>query len=231
MFNDWRGDLERELRSGELHPSLEGHLSKYRSLVPSLALICSLADGEDNAISAVSTQRAIAWGGYLRGHAERIWSTALAPDVAAAIALSKRIIKGDLGDEFALRDVQRRQLAGLTDRRDIEAALAMLCELDWLKIETRKTATKPATVYLTNPKLKARRHASDYETALAELKRRTAGRDERGRGTTCAEMSVLSVPAVRNTEKNPSAASVSSLRRRRRVLSINSRIKSAASDP
>ena len=38
-FLAWRMDLERRLRSGEMSPALEGHLAKYRKLVPSLALI------------------------------------------------------------------------------------------------------------------------------------------------------------------------------------------------
>jgi putative DNA primase/helicase len=44
-FTEWRSELEQRLRSGEEHPAIEAHLAKYRSLVPSLALICHLADG------------------------------------------------------------------------------------------------------------------------------------------------------------------------------------------
>src|SRR6516164_3584140 len=34
-FLGWRTDMERRLRSGEMSPALEGHLAKYRKLVPS----------------------------------------------------------------------------------------------------------------------------------------------------------------------------------------------------
>src|SRR5262249_23595595 len=44
LFVDWRTPLERLLRSSELHPALESHLGKYRKLVPTLALICHLAN-------------------------------------------------------------------------------------------------------------------------------------------------------------------------------------------
>jgi Protein of unknown function (DUF3987) len=44
-FLGWRADLEKRLRSGELSPAMEGHVAKYRKLVPSLALINHLADG------------------------------------------------------------------------------------------------------------------------------------------------------------------------------------------
>ena len=44
IFLDWRTDLERRLRSGEESPALEGHLAKYRKLVPTLALLNHIGD-------------------------------------------------------------------------------------------------------------------------------------------------------------------------------------------
>ena len=43
-FSDWRAHLETRLRIEELHPALETALAKYRSLIPSLALLIHLAD-------------------------------------------------------------------------------------------------------------------------------------------------------------------------------------------
>jgi putative DNA primase/helicase len=37
-FDEWRGNLEKSVRTGDLGPALESHLSKYRKLVPSLAV-------------------------------------------------------------------------------------------------------------------------------------------------------------------------------------------------
>jgi len=37
VFDTWRCGLEQRLRSDELHPALESHLAKYRSLIPSFA--------------------------------------------------------------------------------------------------------------------------------------------------------------------------------------------------
>jgi hypothetical protein len=42
---EWRQVLEYKLRAGDLTPALESHVSKYRTLVPALALINHLADG------------------------------------------------------------------------------------------------------------------------------------------------------------------------------------------
>ena len=44
LFIEWLAELEARLRSGELHPALISHLSKYRSLMPSLALLFEMAD-------------------------------------------------------------------------------------------------------------------------------------------------------------------------------------------
>ena len=43
-FDAWRADLEQQLRAEEDHPVLLSHVAKYRSLVPSLALIVHLID-------------------------------------------------------------------------------------------------------------------------------------------------------------------------------------------
>src|ERR1039457_1089808 len=44
LFVDWLARLEVRVRGEELHPALVSHLSKYRSLMPSLALLFELAD-------------------------------------------------------------------------------------------------------------------------------------------------------------------------------------------
>ncbi len=53
-FLTWRSQLEGRLRSGELSVVLEGHLAKYRKLVPSLALINHLVDGESGDVGLSS---------------------------------------------------------------------------------------------------------------------------------------------------------------------------------
>src|SRR5690606_24201348 len=46
VWDAWRSELENRLRSDELSstPAFESHLAKYRSLMPSLALIFHLVD-------------------------------------------------------------------------------------------------------------------------------------------------------------------------------------------
>src|SRR5216684_4331365 len=79
LFDAWRGDLEQRLRTEEDHPVLLSHVAKYRSLMPSLALIGHLIDGVDGKtsgpVSRAAAARAIAWCEYLHGHARRLYAT------------------------------------------------------------------------------------------------------------------------------------------------------------
>jgi len=43
LFADWLSELEGKVRGEELHPALVSHLSKYRKLMPALALLFELA--------------------------------------------------------------------------------------------------------------------------------------------------------------------------------------------
>lgn len=44
LFIEWLAELESKIRITDLHPALVSHLSTYRSLMPSLALLFELAD-------------------------------------------------------------------------------------------------------------------------------------------------------------------------------------------
>ena len=133
------------------------HLAKYRSLIPSLALLCHLADGHSGPVGIDSLNRAIDWGTFLESHAHRIFSVAIAPDTAEAIDLAKKIKEGQLPDEFALRDVYRNGWIGLGARDAAARAVEVLCDLDWLAEVEQSTRTRSRTRYQINPKLQRRR--------------------------------------------------------------------------
>src|SRR5262249_25157160 len=65
--------LERRLRSDELSPALEGHVAKYRKLVPALALIDHLVEGGAGDVGKESLLRALAMAEYLETHARRVY--------------------------------------------------------------------------------------------------------------------------------------------------------------
>jgi putative DNA primase/helicase len=101
----WQSELEARLRSNTEHPAIESHLAKFRSLVPSLALLCHLAEGGSGPVDDGSLIRAICWAGYLETHARRIYEAANNPIIEGARTIVRHIKERDLQDGFSARDV------------------------------------------------------------------------------------------------------------------------------
>ncbi len=91
-FQDWIKTLQVKLESKD-HPILLQHFSKFRSLMPSLALIfhiIEIADGKrEKLVSLESVQYAAAWCDYLESHARRIYGMVLESSYEAFPRLSK----------------------------------------------------------------------------------------------------------------------------------------------
>lgn len=151
-FDVFREDLEHRLRSGTEHPAIESHLAKYRSLVPSLALIIHLLDGGKRSVNLRSLQRAIGWATYLESHARRIYSSVTNSSSVSARLLADRIYKGNVSNPFAARDVYRQGWTGL-DRERTEAAIDVLLSLNWLEERQDPTAGRTRTRFAINPKI------------------------------------------------------------------------------
>jgi len=154
-FLGWRTDLERRLRCGEISPALEGHLAKYRKLVPSLALINHLADGGTGPVSHRALLKALAAAHYFESHARRVYGSASESELAAAKAILRRIRNHDLKDEFTARDVHQRDWAHLTEREHVAAGLSLLVDLDYLASSIPSTGAqggRPKITYRINPR-------------------------------------------------------------------------------
>ena len=152
LFDDWRASLERRIRSDDMHPALESHLAKFRSLIPSLALLCHLVDTpEGGPVSAAAALRAMAWGEYLESHARRVYAPALAPDMASAVELDRRL--SSLPDPFTAKEVYRRHWR-LLDQEGAAAALAVLIDYGRIRSEVSAGPGRPTTLYRVNPALR-----------------------------------------------------------------------------
>ena len=154
-FLAWRMDLERRLRSGEMSPALEGHLAKYRKLVPSLALINHVADGGAGPVSHRALLKALAAAYYLESHARRVYGSGQEGELAAAKAILKHIRNRDLADGFTARDVHQRGWAHLTEREDVGAGLSLLADLDYLALSALSAGVeggRPKVTHLINPR-------------------------------------------------------------------------------
>lgn len=153
FFDEWREELEHRLRRGDEHPAIEAHLAKYRSLIPSLALIIHLVEGGLGAVSLATLTQATAWGEYLESHARRVYGIVLTSDVNGARTILKHIVKGELVSPFTARDVHRRGWTGLTTIEDVNQALELLLEHRILRDRTVQTGGKPRVEYVVSERI------------------------------------------------------------------------------
>ncbi len=156
LFEQWLTDLERRIRAEDVPPAMLAHLAKYRSLMPSLALLFALADGHTDYVPLSQARLASDWCDYLETHAARVYSAQARPEHHAAIALSKRLEKGwkREGGFFTVRDVYRSGWTALDSPDAARGALLVLEEYGWIRRETdAQTTGRPSETYRINPKI------------------------------------------------------------------------------
>jgi len=160
VFDEWRGDLEQKLRSRENHPALEAHLSKYRSLMPSLALLFHLLDLLDGraegAVSESAARLAAGWCDFFEAHARRVYQALARHALFAARKLAERIQAKDLPNPFTSGTVLRKGWAGLATLDEARDAVLLLEELHWVRLEKGtpgEQGGRPRLRYRINPQL------------------------------------------------------------------------------
>jgi putative DNA primase/helicase len=150
LFIEWLTELERTVRDNNLHPALISHLSKYRSLMPSLALLFELADGGSGTVSLAHAQQAADWCGYLESHARRVYSMIIARERQAAQELGRHLETGWKRQEgrFTVRDVERNNWSGLTTPDDVRHAAELLEDAGWIRrSEIERTKGRPSELF------------------------------------------------------------------------------------
>lgn len=177
IFFKWYEAHEIKLRSGEDSALINEHLTKYRSLIPSLALVFHLVEvaevscensaffQSENFVPAIGIepiQMAIKWSDYLESHARRIYGIVSTPIKNAAILLSKKIIARKLSDGFTARDVYRNEWQGLTKQEIAKDAIDYLVSANWLfeTIPPNTGGRPPAPTYTINPLVFSQRSKS-----------------------------------------------------------------------
>jgi putative DNA primase/helicase len=163
FFDGWRTDLENRLRSDADTPLMQAHLGKYRSLMPSLALLFHLVEVVDGAragpVTLRSAEAAAAWCELLEAHARRVYQAALEGDPEPAMRLAERL-KNSLPSPFRARDVSQKGWAGLDTPDAVERALGVLEDRGWLKsVEspTGQRGGRPTADYFIHPDVSAGR--------------------------------------------------------------------------
>jgi hypothetical protein len=159
LFNSWWSELENGLRSIERHPALESHVSKYRKLVPALALLIHLIKGEQGDINIDSLKRAVGWQKFLFAHAVRAYAVVTSAAMDSAKALARHIQRGALKDGFTIRNVYRNNWSLLSAVKEATEAVEVLVDLGWLRAAQDQHVTstdgRPTVRYYINPRLRA----------------------------------------------------------------------------
>lgn len=128
LFIEWIERHENKIKLEE-EPVIKEHLTKYRKLMPALALIIhilELVDGKPTSqIPTDCVLQADGWCGFLEQHARRIYGLIL-NGRSPALELYKKIKSGKLTNPFRIRDVYRKEWSLLGDRESAESAVSIL---------------------------------------------------------------------------------------------------------
>ena len=171
-FLIWRRGLEQRLRGDDLSPALEGHIAKYRKLVPALALIDHLAEGGMGNVGAEALARALDMAEYLETHARRVYGATEAVDIIAGEAILARIRRGDLKDGFTAREVHQKDWSRLTDCDHVQRGIDLLVDLDHLAGDASSGSVgRPKVTYRINPASKRCSHGrpTPLETSRSKI--------------------------------------------------------------
>jgi putative DNA primase/helicase len=184
-FAIWFENLETELRGTSTSLLLASHLGKYRSLMPSLAVLFELADlaargfegfegfaaGRPYSTRMVSLDnmfRSMEWGFYLRSHAERIYSLAASPGQQAAYCLASKIknhaVDPNRTGTFSARDVEQKNWKGLNTTEIVKQACSYLQSMGWIREILQGPGPRggrPTVVYEINPRIWAEGRLSE----------------------------------------------------------------------
>jgi len=157
IFNGWLTELQTIKIKQEENPLMVEHFGKFRSLMPSLALIfhcIDIADGKARGhVSAQSALLAVEWCKYLESHARRIYAMAESPEHEAAIKLADKIKTKALPSPFTVKDVYGKHWHGLADKLEVESACNILIDESWLRMQRKPKTTgrPPLPDYHINP--------------------------------------------------------------------------------
>ncbi len=152
-FVDWIIKFENEMRGfGTFGTDIPGsHLQKLKGTMPKLALIFQIVDwqcGIDTAATGVTiknAQLAVKWVEFLQSHARRIYATSTRPEFRGAKLILAKHEKGDLPDVVTARMVYRKHWRGLSTPKEVNEAIEVLVDHNWLRPLSQKENTNGRT--------------------------------------------------------------------------------------
>jgi putative DNA primase/helicase len=146
LFETWWIRLETKNRQSDEPTYLTSHYAKYKSLMPSIALLLQLAADPDAAeVAERYAEHAIQWCRWLAEHARKIYLSTEATSGGVA-TLADHLLNGDLPSPFTVRQVVRSHWSNLATYEEVDATLNELADLGWVRHQGRR-------VWQINPKL------------------------------------------------------------------------------
>jgi hypothetical protein len=160
VFFEWLTELQTVKIPTEENPLMVEHFGKFRSLMPSLALIFHLIDiangAPGGAVTETAARLAVAWCDYLESHARRIYAMAESPEQEAAVRLASKIKAGGLPNPFTTRDIDRKGWHGLGKGAPLKEALEILAYEGWIveqPPEPQAVGRRPLPSFHINPQV------------------------------------------------------------------------------
>jgi hypothetical protein len=153
-YSRWHREIEARLTGAELlsRSAFCSHVSKYRSMVPKLALLLHLADHRDGSqVGELATMRAISWAKWLECHVMKIYSPEECPSIVSARALAEKIQTGAVTDGTTMRDIYRMEWRHLDSRDRVDDAVTELKRLGWIRHRTTHTKGRARIELEINP--------------------------------------------------------------------------------
>lgn len=175
LFFNWLKELTIKIDSPDETPLMAEHLGKYRSLMPSLALIFHAIELADLYIKASNSgneidklkiacpqiplrhaEMAVKWCKYLETHARRIYGLIKTDVQLAALELAKKMLRGKVENKFTAKQIYQNGWQHLTKPELVKDAIEFLVAKNWV-FEVRPempTAGRPsAPIYAPNPQI------------------------------------------------------------------------------
>lgn len=160
LYNKWITKLERRILSGKIRPEILGHISKYRSLMPSLSLVFHMVDQSlktpsdiESTIQSPSVKRAIYWCRYLESQLHKIYDIVIPDKKTSSDALLTKIYKGKVVNGNRIRDIYRHGWSLLDTKDKVNDAVLMLSEDNILRVDRIKGSGSESETITIHPEI------------------------------------------------------------------------------
>mgnify|MGYP000129681990 CR=1 FL=1 len=133
IFTSWYKDSIQvigKLNEDETQHNLANHVTKYRKMVPALALLIELAENPSaTEVMKESITKAIRWANYLATHAKRIYGIKDKATIVAQRVLDKR---EQLSKPFSPSEVTQSNWSGLKSTKEVRHGIEVLIKHNYL---------------------------------------------------------------------------------------------------